>query len=198
MRAIAGSTAAGGAAIVGDDRIAGIPKLGIVGKKVGAMYRFLVFIHVLAALLYMAAHGTSIAVSFRIKSVQTIDDARSLMAVSFASLKASYASLLAVVVSGIAVGIDGGWWRTGWFWTSIAVLVVITGLMVPLGAFAFHRIRWAAGVSLAGRRQPAEAPPSPDPEAMKVAIASVRPGLLSVIGFGGVVILVWLMMYKPF
>jgi hypothetical protein len=37
-----------------------------------------------------------------------------------------------------------------------------------------------------------------DPQALEAAIMSGRPILLAAIGLGGLVVLTWLMMFKPF
>jgi hypothetical protein len=92
-----------------------------------------------------------------------------------------YITLGLLVVTGIALGVLGDFWRAGWFWASLLVLVAITAAMVPLGAIAFSNIRRFAGTEYAvkGKRFPAE---PPDEAKMMAAIGAVRPDLLTIIG----------------
>ncbi len=121
------------------------------------MYRSIVFVHVLSALAFMATHGVSIALCFRIKRARSIEDARPILDLSASMQGAMYAAFAFVGVSGIAAGIFGEWWRNGWFWVSVALLVAMVGIMTPYGANAFNRIRRAAGLPPFRRRAPAAA-----------------------------------------
>ncbi len=160
--------------------------------------RRIVFVHVLSALALMATHGVSIALCFRIRRARSIEDARPILDLSASMQGAMYAAFAFVGVSGIAAGIFGEWWRNGWFWVSVALLVAMVGIMTPYGANAFNRIRRAAGLPHFGEgRRPQPAIP-PDLPAMPHAIDATRPAILATAGLGGAAILTWLMMFKPF
>lgn len=160
-------------------------------------YEWLVYLHVLSAILFVAAHGVSMAVSFRIKSAGSRADAIAVLGVSETSLVSMYITLGLLVVTGITLGVLGDFWREGWFWASLLVLVAITAAMVPLGAIAFSNIRRFAGTEYAvkGKRFPAE---PPDETKMMAAIGAVRPDLLTIIGLGGLALVLWMMIFKPF
>lgn len=160
------------------------------------MVRWLVFAHELSALLFMASHGVAISVAFRLRSTRGRDAILTLLAVSRGSLTAMYVAFGAMALSGIALGFAGGWWRTGWWWASVLVLIAIFVAMVPLGVEPFNRIRKYAGVGYAKRGRWYQ-PETADPAAMEAELTALRPGLLTAIAFGGIAILVWLMLFKP-
>jgi len=167
------------------------------------MYRWLVLIHALSALAFMAAHGASIAATFYVKQAKTPEEMRSCLTFSQRTIGAMYWTFASVGLSGLVAGLWLDWWRTGWFWLSVAVLIGITYAMVPLAMLPFHGIRYANCLPYMGsppganrRRQPAET--EVNLAVMNDAQAELRPWLLALIAFGGVAILVWLMMFKPF
>ncbi len=79
-----------------------------------------------------------------------------------------YAFLLLVVVTGVVLGFQGSWWRYGWIW---AAIVIVVAAVVALGVI---------GVSLRRTRSRA------------------RFWWISIIGMGGLLLLLWLMVMKPF
>jgi hypothetical protein len=160
------------------------------------MFRWVVLIHELSALAFMASHGVSIASTFRLKSVTTPEDARPLLNASRLTLNVMYVAFIAVALSGLAAGLWFSWWKTGWYWASVVVLVAISYAMVPLAAQPFNHIRRAVGLPYRG--EPPGTAPATDTAAMQAAIAELRPWLLSIIAFGGIAILVYLMRFKPF
>lgn len=80
---------------------------------------------------------------------------------------------------------------------SLAIAVVVVGSMTPLGRFYLDRVRIAAGIDPKAKGSPI-APGSVDASALEAAIMSGRPVILTDLGVGSVVVLAWLMMFKPF
>ena len=73
----------------------------------------------------------------------------------------------------------------------------VVAAMVPLGAIRFAMIRRYAGVEyrVHGKVQKAE---PVDEVRMFAEIALVRADLLAIVGIGGLAVVLWLMMMKPF
>ena len=161
------------------------------------IYEWLVFLHVLSVLLFMASHGVAISVAFRLKSATGRDAVVAMLDVSAATLAAMYVMLGLVLLTGLALGAMGNWWGALWFWAALAAFIAIVAAMVPLGAIPFSRCRQAAGVpySIKGKWLPAE---PTDEGKLRAAVAAVRPELLAIIGLGGLAAILWLMMFKPF
>jgi hypothetical protein len=162
------------------------------------VYRWLVYIHVLAAFAFLLAHGTSAAVAFRLRSESERSRLGALLDLSAGTQGAMYICLLAMLVAGIILGFMGRWWGMGWIWTSLLLLVLTAVGMYVRASLPFHRIRQAAGLAyFDGRRaQPAGAPAAE--AVLKGAVAAVRPAEVAGIGLVPIAIILWLMMFKPF
>ena len=110
------------------------------------LYQLVVFLHVVSVFGYLLAHGVSAAVSYVIKKERDANRIRTLLDLSGASYPAMLWMLLAIVVFGLAAAfLNMVWWKFGWIWVSIVVLVVIVALMASYGAGVFGKIRKAVG-----------------------------------------------------
>ena len=159
---------------------------------------WIIFIHVLAAFVFAAGHGVSIFAAFQVR--RETDRARiaALLDVSALSLAAAGTALIVLLVTGILAGIVLQSFGRTWIWVSLVLLVVIGGLMTPLGIGHFNRIRMALGLRT---RTLKEADPDPVPASdadLAAILTSRRPEQLLVIGGGGFVVILWLMMFRPF
>jgi predicted integral membrane protein DUF2269 len=158
-------------------------------------YRWLVFVHVASVLVFFLAHGAAAAVVFRLRRERDLARVRALLELSSSSVGATMsAALLVALVTGVWAGFAGNWWGHAWIWVSIGVLVVVAGLMTPLGGLRLKRIRAAAGLA---RGKAGEIPPA-DPVELERLLAGYSPIPVAVIGFSGLLILTWLMILKPF
>jgi hypothetical protein len=107
--------------------------------------------------------------------------------------------LLATVVFGvIAAFLQMVWWRFGWIWVSIILLIAIVVLMAIHGAGVFGEIRKAAGLPYMVKGKPMPAEPAQSDDKIYAALAKVNPNLLLIVGYGGYAIIAWLMTAKPF
>ena len=167
-----------------------------------ALYPWIVFIHVASAFSFVLAHGVAVFVGFRIR--QECDRARiaALLDLSTASLPLMYGALLTLVLTGIAAGAIGGWLGRAWIWTSIGVLVAVAVAMGVIASPHYLRIRQLVGSSISPRQARGLPPLSSDCETVEREIAarlrSRRPELLTSVGGGGLLIVLWLMLAKPF
>src|SRR3954468_21412272 len=98
------------------------------------MYRWIVFLHILSALIFFMAHGTSAAMAFRLRHERELARIRAILDLSDAMLPVAYFALLVVVLAGIAAGIMAGWFVMGWIWAALVLLVV---LWIGMHVYAF-------------------------------------------------------------
>jgi hypothetical protein len=162
------------------------------------VHGWIVFLHVVGVLLFVLAHGVSVAVLLKMRTERNPVALRALLDLSRTSLNAAGIGFLLWFVGGIVAGFSGNWWTSGkyWIWVSLAIAIVITGLMTPMGRFYFNRVRTALGVDLkTGQLDPTV---QVDGTAVDAAIASGRPTVLAATGIIGLVVLLWLMVAKPF
>ena len=145
------------------------------------------------------AHGVSAAVAFALKKERDLNRIRALLDLSAASYPAMLWTLLAIVVFGLtAAFINMVWWRMGWIWVSIVVLVVIVVLMAIYGSAVFGEIRKAVGLPYMVKGKPFPAEPVKSDEEVYAVLAKINSTLLLVIGYGGFAVIAWLMRVKPF
>lgn len=158
----------------------------------------IVFAHIIGVFLFLLAHGVSAGVILKIRGERDPATLRTLLGLSRWSINAMSIGFLIWFGFGILAGFSGNYWTSGryWIWASLAVAVVVVGLMTPLGAMYLNRIREAVGIDpKTGEINPAA---TVDDAAVAAAIGSGRPILLASIGIVGVVVLTFLMMFKPF
>lgn len=163
------------------------------------LYRWVLYGHVIGALLFMLSHGVSAAIVYRLRGERDPDRVAVLLDLSGSSYLGLSLSLVAILATGIAMGVMAGWWQRGWFWASLVVFFGMAFAMTPLAATPANKVRQALGLRFPSRMvtmEPAEQPPTP--QELDALLTSLRPTLNAAIGIGGILILVWLMMFKPF
>ena len=162
------------------------------------LYPWIVFLHVAALLGFLLAHGASTAVAFRIRSERDPIRIAALLDLSAGMYGLSYASLGLLVATGLGAAVVGGFWTRGWIWASIVALIAMTVSMHLHPAASFSRIRKAAGLPyFEGWRPRDKLPPAPA-EAIVAAATTNDPRITLAIGGGGMLVILWLMMFKPF
>jgi hypothetical protein len=160
--------------------------------------RWIVFLHVLGAFMFVAGHGVSMFVVFQVRRESDRAKLASLLDLSGWSLGVAGIGLLILFVSGIVAGIVLNAWGALWLWVALVLFVAIAIVMTPVGGTYLRNLRMAIG------QRPRNAKPGdPDPVAVSdgelaAMQASRRPELLLLVGAGGFVIILWLMMFKPF
>lgn len=164
-------------------------------------YPWIVFIHVVGVLLFFMAHGTSMAVGFRLKRERDPARVRALLDLSSWSLGIPPSiALLVGIIAGIAAGIIGGHFARLWIWTAIVLLIAVAAYMTPGVAARVNLIRTAAGtqaINPFSRKAPPPSP-NPDPEELARLLDTWNPVIPAVIGFGAFGFILWLMFFKPF
>jgi hypothetical protein len=162
------------------------------------MYAWLVFVHVLGGFLFAMAHGASANVAFRLRHETSRERTAALLDLSTTYLNAMYLGLVVLLISGIVAGLMGNWWGRGWIWTALALLVAEFVAMFFMGTRPFARLRKAAGVPYFENMRP-QPPAAPAADAEIAALAAaISPLPITVVGFGGLALIIWLMMFKPF
>ncbi len=162
------------------------------------MYNLLAFLHVISVFGFLMAHGTSAGVAFMLRSERNLEHVRGLLMLSAKSYPVMYSSLLLLLAVGIILGFMGSWWGRAWIWLSLILLIAIVVLMARFGSSVYGGARKLTGLPYMerGKIQP---PIEPASEAeINALLDKGNPLLLTGIGFGGIAIIAWLMMAKPF
>jgi hypothetical protein len=166
----------------------------------GTLLRWLVVAHVIASLGFVAMHGVSIYVLLRLRSERDPGAVRTLLNLSIGAIVPAYAFLGLILLTGIVSGIVGGYWTAGryWLWASLALLVAAFLYMSFVATPYFARLRGAAGLPYNVRGKEVLAGPGDD-AALQAVLAGPTPTMqILVVGSVVLVIIVWLMVMKPF
>ena len=161
-------------------------------------YAWIVLVHVLAAFAFTVAHGVSAFVAFGVRGERDPARIRVLLELSARSMGVAYGSLLVLLLAGILAGIVGGFFGRLWIWASIVLLVAVLVAMYALASSYYARVRQAVG--LRTYQMPKDAPdPTPlAPPELAALLENRRPELVALVGYGGLAVLIWLMVMKPF
>jgi hypothetical protein len=160
------------------------------------LYPWVVLVHVIAAFLFILAHGASAIVSFRLRAERDPTRILALLDLSASTIGPMYGTLGLLLLAGIAAGIMGNWFSKGWIWLALGIFVVITVLMYVVATTYYVGVRRALGQVRPGSKEPA---PQPLPtEQLLALLDSRRPDAIAAIGVIGLVVILWLMEFKPF
>ena len=162
------------------------------------MYSLLVFLHVLGVMGFMLAHGGTTMMTFQIQKERDPDRMRTLLDLSGYSWPAFALSFLLLSVSGLIAGFMGRWWSQGWIWTS---LILLLGMSIYMGWSSrahYHKLRKALGLPYFEGMGDQPAIEAASEEEILAVQAKLRPVPLAVMGFGITLVILWLMMFKPF
>ena len=160
--------------------------------------RWFVFLHVLGAFMFVAGHGVSMFTVFQVRKERDRSRLAALLDLSGWSLAVAGIGLLILFVSGILAGLSLGSWGRWWIWIALALFIVIAIVMTPVGGEYLRGLRVAIG-QRPRNAKPGDADPVPVSDGELAALQdSRRPELLLWLGAGGFVVILWLMMFRPF
>jgi ABC-type nickel/cobalt efflux system permease component RcnA len=168
---------------------------------IGDLYSWVVFIHVASVIAFALGHGVSVAVLFGLRRPGPLDRTRALLGLSDSSFLAVYVAALLIVVFGVVAGVMRGLFTNGqlWLWVSLGLFLAIAFYMSFVRWFRMVDVRHAAGLQTEDDVKKGIPAPEPLSEAEIAAkVARVQPWLVTTVGFGGLMVILALMMFKPF
>ena len=154
------------------------------------MHLWVVYAHILGALLFMLAHGASVAVFLVLRTERDPVKVRVLMHLSQLTVGPAYIALLVLIVAGVWAGIEIEAFSSGrlWLWAAVVVLVVVLGGMYATMSPGFRRVREVLG----------DGTTDVDRAELDRALSTRGPLIGALIGLVGILVILWLMVLKPF
>lgn len=162
------------------------------------MYGIVIFLHVVGVLMFVLAHGASNAVAFALRKERNMERVRALLMLSPSTFGMMYGGLLLILVSGIIGGFMQNWWAQGWIWASLVLFIVIVVVMSVYVSPFYGGLRKAAGLPYMEKMKMQNPQPSVSDEELATLLESPRGIHAAVIGWAGLLVILWLMMFKPF
>ncbi len=162
------------------------------------LIQWLIFVHILAAITFFLAHGTSATMAFKISKETDFARMRAMLDLSNSTTVAMGVSFLVLALTGLTMPFLLHIWNKIWIWTSIVLMVIVFVYMGIYNQTHFRELRRLVGLPyLNGARQmPAEAPASPQAVAALLSKTNIIP--LTIVGYVLPAIVLWLMVFKPF
>jgi plastocyanin len=154
------------------------------------VHRWWVFLHVAGAFGFVMAHGVSAYVTLRLPRERDPGRVGQLLELSASSVGFMWNAIGVLLVGGIAAGFTGHYWGQGWIWAAIVLLVAEMAAMYYLGTSWAARIRTISGAMAEGTEAVSQ-------QQFEELLRSKRPHLIATIGFAGLALLLWLMIFKP-
>jgi len=155
------------------------------------MYDVILFLHVASVVGYFLVHGAFASVTFALNRESQPERLQALENILDSTGPWSLGSVLVTVVSGIVLMVMGNWWRDAWPWLSLLILIVIGGVMVIFGGIFL-------GLRLGTEEMPAKGERWYRTVQWGLRLGSRTPLFLTATGLAALVLILWLMMFKPF
>lgn len=136
------------------------------------------FLHVASVLGLLIVHPVTVA--FHLKEERDDTRIRELLEVTEAASLLRWVFFWLVIASGLLLGLMGGFLGTAWLWAALVIFVLIGLVMNLYGGRTIDRI--------ADTRDDTE---------MERLLSQFRPMTLAVTGAGGLLLVLYLMLFKP-
>lgn len=164
------------------------------------LYDSFLFLHIVFAFMFFFAHGTSLAIAFRLPAEKHPRARAALLAITGITIAPTYGGFIGMAVFGVALGVITPWWREVWWWLSICLMFGVFIWMIWYSRRLYSPIRKALGVAYVNGfadERPATDVSAPEEEIERL-IALTRPRLMAW-GLALVtVFILYLMVFKPF
>jgi hypothetical protein len=163
-----------------------------------ALIPWLIFIHIAASILFFLTHGTSIAMAFQLRRETDFARIRALLDLSMSTMVVMFISFLIMGISGLIMPFILKIWNQGWIWVSIILMIVVFFYMVFMNDKRYKHLRRMVGLPymIRGDKFPAEEPASQ--AEVEAHIQKLNVNEMAAIGLGLPMIVLWLMVFKPF
>jgi hypothetical protein len=159
---------------------------------------WLIFLHILSALTFFLAHGTSVAMAFQLRKETDFARIRAMLDLSMSTMMVMGISFLVMGLTGLVMPFILKLWGKGWIWASVILMLVVFFHMVFMNDKRYKHLRRMVGLPymIGGKKFPAETPASQvDVEAY---IKKLKVTDLVIVGYVIPMIVLWLMVFKPF
>jgi hypothetical protein len=163
-----------------------------------ALIPWLIFLHVLSAITFFLAHGTSMAMTFQVRKETDFARIRALLDLSMSTMVVMGISFIVMGLTGLIMPFIMKLWGKGWIWASIVLMIIVFLQMAFMNEKRYKHLRRMVGLPymIRGDRFPPE-PPATQAE-VAAHLKKLNVGELVVVGYVIPMIVLWLMVFKPF
>ena len=160
--------------------------------------RWLIFLHILAALTFFLAHGTSAAMAFKIRRETNFTRMGAMLDLSWSTMVWMGASFGVMGLTGIILPFLIRIWNKGYIWASIVLMLFVFIYMAMFNETTYKQLRRLVGLPYRKGNKQMPAEPASTPEAVTALLQKTGVTGLVVVGYIIPAIVLWLMIFKPF
>jgi hypothetical protein len=110
------------------------------------LIRWLVFLHVLAAITFFLAHGTSAAMTFQVRKETDFSRIRALLDLSWSTMILMGVSFLIMGLTGLILPFMIHIWNRGYIWLSIVLMLFVFIYMAMFNETHYKELRRLVGL----------------------------------------------------
>jgi hypothetical protein len=158
------------------------------------MYNWVVYLHVTVIFIFLIQHAAEILVTFKLREQKEPEGVFATYAFMLdnnsRNLRITYSL---IIVTGIAAGFISTWWRQGWMWTALGVMILIWVVMTRVAPNYLNAVDAITDLALKNRDDK-----SAIDKFRRDLKARREPEIMTITSVIGGAIILWLMMFKPF
>jgi|SRR5215208_7101173 len=162
------------------------------------LVRWIIFLHILSAITFFLAHGTSAAMMFKVRNETETIRIRAMLDMSESTLEITFISFLGMGLSGLVLPFFIHIWNKGWVWLSIILMLFVFIWMVRMNEQTYKVLRKLVGAPYRQGSKEFHAEPVADVGVIVSHLKSIRMTPILIIGYGIPIVVLWLMVFKPF
>jgi plastocyanin/uncharacterized membrane protein len=149
-----------------------------------------VFLHIAGVFGFLMAHGVSAYASLRVRNERDPARVSQLLELSASSVSWMWNAIGVLLLGGILAGFTGHFWGQAWIWVAIVVFVAVVASMYAIGTTWARRLRTISAAMTEGTEAVSD-------QQFQDILRSRRPATIAAIGFAGLLVLLYLMLFKP-
>jgi hypothetical protein len=164
------------------------------------LYPVFLWLHILFAFIFFFAHGTSIAVAFRLPEENDPMARKALLSITGMTITPMFGGFFGMAVFGVALGVVDAWWRQAWWWLSIFLMLGMFTWMIWYSRKFYSPVRKALGlvyVTGFANENSASGISAGEDEVARL-IAQTRPCRMTWVTSTVTAFVLYLMIFKPF
>jgi plastocyanin len=154
------------------------------------VYQWWVLVHIAGVFAFLASHGVSMMITFRLQKERDPHHVASLLQLSSSTISVFYVSLGVLLAGGVVAAFLGNLWSYGWIWGALVILLVVSLAMYGMARPYYRRVRFVTAAIVEGSH-------AVTPEQYDSILSSSRPMTIAGIGVVGLVAILYLMLFKP-
>ena len=162
------------------------------------LIRWLIFLHILSAITFFLAHGTSATMAFQLRKETDFNRIRAMLDLSWSTMNVMGISFLLMGLTGLILPFMIHIWNRIYIWLSIVLMLFVMIYMALFNETHYKELRRLVGLPYmkGSKKLPAEPPSSP--EEVNALLKKTSANALVVVGYIIPAIVLWMMVFKPF